>query len=507
MASRYSQSPKYDYCFNPIHVVNDDKDIVVPCGKCDGCLLHRAQEWSMRVGCEIESTPFSIFFTHTYSNRYVPFMVPAKKSLIDNSYLWTPNHSFNIRFDGVKDVLRKESFNVLSSWSEPISITNFVNPPDVPYVMPYLSKTDVQLWLKLVRKDLFVNLYGSDKNKYRGFRYFIIGELGSTKFRPHLHGLIFPSDKDQAEYLLQYALYQNWQMSFKDLFYRYSHFCDSGVKGYVTQYLTSFSDLPRIYKEVKEIRPFRLSSKAPAIGHILQDKEKIFEDVSVGVITYTKSISRLGDTFVLEYPSDFMRSQFPKCFGFGRLDFSRILVIYGCILRAFDCRDRWKEFGISFDSLLDGFRKNLHSLDFIAAYRCFRTCQEFRSKGIYLTSFHYVYLLDMYYYKVAISSLRKWYEFQQSCDDPLVILSSYNSSLWYLRDSNELLFANFIEGFGLDVDFWLNSDLKVLQELLYNARVVYHQQYFNDVDDITVDMVKLPKFNEKFGLSPNSQYV
>lgn len=113
----------------------------------------------------------------------------------------------------------------------------------------------------------------------------------------------------------------------------------------------------------------------------------------------------------------------------------------------------------------------------------------------------------MYYYKSAMSSLKKWYEFQQSCLDPLVVLSSYGSSLLLLRNSNELLFCNFIESFGLDVDFWLNTDLKILQELLYNARVVYHQQYFKDVEDITTDMVKLPKFNEINGFSPNSQYV
>ena len=37
MASRYPSIKVVDYCFNPRHVVDEDKDIIVPCGKCEGC--------------------------------------------------------------------------------------------------------------------------------------------------------------------------------------------------------------------------------------------------------------------------------------------------------------------------------------------------------------------------------------------------------------------------------------------------------------------------------------
>ena len=72
MASRFPSTKVATYCFNPVHVVDNDKDLLVPCGKCDGCLLHKANEWSMRLVNEIESNTFSIFFTLTYDNYYLP---------------------------------------------------------------------------------------------------------------------------------------------------------------------------------------------------------------------------------------------------------------------------------------------------------------------------------------------------------------------------------------------------------------------------------------------------
>ena len=76
MASRYVSTPVVDYCFNPIRVFDDGKDIIVPCGKCDGCLLHKANEWSMRCGMEIEGSPATIFGSLTYSNKYYPKLYP-----------------------------------------------------------------------------------------------------------------------------------------------------------------------------------------------------------------------------------------------------------------------------------------------------------------------------------------------------------------------------------------------------------------------------------------------
>lgn len=504
MASRYTSAPKFDYCLSPIHVLDVGKDLYVPCGKCSGCLLHKANVWSMRVGCEIEETPHSIFFTLTYSNKYLPVLKEnGRFTRPDGTIIvrYTAHHPDNIRFNGVRDVLRDDDIQDFSIAYEDIPITNydktFPARLSASYIA-YSSKRDVQLWLKMVRKDL--NTYFNGNQQYTTFRYFIISEYGETKFRPHIHGVIFPSYPEQAAYLLQYSLYKNWQMCAENLFYDYAHYCDSGVRGYITQYLTCFSQLPKLYRQVKEVRPFRLSSKAPAVGYILQDKEKIFQDVSIGVIQYTKTISRIGVSSVLRYPSDFMRSCFPKCYQFSQLDFNGILAVYGCIWQAYRRRDDWSSYGVSFDSLLVGFRENLHPMNYNASLRCFRTCLDYG-----MTPFHYCFLLDMFYYESDISNLNAWYTFQQS-NSAMVCLATYSSSLYLFRSKNELAFSYFIEGFGLDVDYWLNADLKELEQLILDARFVFHQQYASDVDDILKDMVKLPKFNENNGLSPVNQF-
>lgn len=523
MASRYSQAPHFDYCFHPIHVVDDTKDIYVPCGRCDGCLLHKAQVWSMRVGCEIEATPHSIFFTLTYSNKYLPVMIQDKCIYDPNfgkvtSVRWKVNNPYNIRFDGVKDKPRKEDFDFITALYEPVPITHFVDDAccpsdllgfDIQHFMAYSSKRDVQLWLKMLNKDLRQTFNYGTESKINAFRYFIISEYGETLFRPHIHGIIFPRCYDEAQYLLQHSLFKNWQMCDKDLFDRYVHFCDSGVKGYITQYLTCFSSLPKIYKDSEEIQPFRLSSKAPAIGFILQDKEKIFEDVSHGVIEYVTPIKRLGVNPVHLYPSDFMSTIFPKCYRYSQLDFSRVLVVYGCIFEAYRRRDTWRKYSLSFSDLLVGFRENLNPLDYNAAYRCFRTIQEWHFKGLGMMSvFHYCYLVDMYYYKSAMTSLKKWYQFQQEhSDNGLLILSTYSSSIWFLRDSNPILFATLLESLHLDVDYFYNLDGREIQRQLKETRSVFHKQYEGDVYDITEDMVKKSKFSEKTGSSPVNQYV
>ena len=110
MASRYTQYNPVDYCFSPVHVVDSDsdKDIIVPCGKCDGCLLHKANEWSMRCGMEIENSPATIFGTLTYDNKYLPKLYPVYgKNRLDT--LWISDHSENVRFNSVKDVRREDS--------------------------------------------------------------------------------------------------------------------------------------------------------------------------------------------------------------------------------------------------------------------------------------------------------------------------------------------------------------------------------------------------------------
>lgn len=501
--NRYPISPTVDYCYHPIHVVDNTKDVFVPCGKCDGCLLHKANEWSMRVGMELEATPFSIFFTLTYNNYYLPKlrMVGKPFRTTKNSDVlfakWTPYHEYNVRFNSVMPVVRNEMFGELSAVYEYKPIQNFVSPDGGIY-MCYSSKRDVQLWLKLLRKDLIDNLYNGQKRTDGLFRYFVISEYGPTTFRSHYHGLIFPKSEEIAKYLIEYSLYKNWAMCDKARFDEYTHFADSGVRGYVTNYITSFSSLPELYKINKDITPFRLSSKSPAIGFIEQKREKIFEDVYRGVTEYTRTISRLGMSAVLKYPENFMSSLFPKCKGYGSMDFPRILAVYGRLFKAV------RRCGLSYDFVSRLLSALWSSQDYAATRACYTYCVTYDTEP-----FNYCYLVDMYWYKRDMSLLKTQYQTMES-----VALKSLDCRRTFLKS----WFTNFYDFVSVNItqfgiaDYVVNlykeyawfADMSVLDLLTFlSLPCSVNQKYQNEVSDIIENSTKMAKYNEMSGNSPH----
>lgn len=519
MASRYPSIKVVDYCLHPVHVVDDDKDIIVPCGKCDGCLLHKANEWSMRCGMEIEGSPATIFGTLTYTNKYLPKLSPVEYCrlvnignsdsfgfpsqfpcdlALDYGVTWFSDYSQNIRFNGVRDVPREDHIVVNRNYAHQ-DITNW-DSEGCPSI-PYASKRDFQLWLKLLRRYLDENIHYKDKRVLeRGyFRYFIISEFGPYSYRPHGHFLIFCQSQEVASALLEGALYENWKMCLPERFYPYCHLCDSGARGYVTQYLTSFSELPDIYKEVKELRPFRLSSKSPSIGYIEQDKAKIYEDISNGVIQYSRKVTRLDSQVILSYPKDFISTLFPKCYQFNKVSDSGRVRVYGYLYRAV------REFGESYFVLSSRLRKDLHSSDYLATSACYRFCKEFVASPDY-----YYYLLDTYYYKLEMQHLRSFYESQEFCDfhsDPYLIFEYYPNIEQLCFDlDNDYKFVPRCLYFLMDLGFHVPDLLGNSNFFLdvHRRLKLKNKDYFCEVKDIINNMVKVSKFNEMTGNAPTS---
>lgn len=496
MASRYPSVRTLDYCLSPVSIYIDGERLQVPCGKCNGCLLHKANEWSMRVGCEIEATRFPYFFTLTYNNKYLPTFILKERVLKNGFYykVWTCNHDKNIRFDSKKDVLRNEDIEdiVTSDSFDGVLATNYVS--DVPY-FAYSSKRDIQLLLKILRKSIDEKFPKKTKQE-KALRYFIISEYGETLLRPHFHGILFVNDREVSEFIIYGSLFESWKMCDSSQFFNYAHLCDSGCRGYITQYLTCFSSLPSVYKENGNIRPFRLSSKSPAIGYSEYDKAKIFEDVITGVIEFRKDISRLNEQYVLCYPSQVMRGLFPKCYEFRKYNFSGLCKLYGLVYNLLR-----KSTPTSYD-VVKRLHEQLNPLDWQAQVTCAKWC---RILGI--TPHTYVYALDMYYYKAAMSALKFWYQWQESKGNVLEVLRSYqNFNDWLSKWKNNmtstyenLVFGCFCESFVLNP-----YDTQFIEE--NDSFLKINEEYVNEVDSILSNMEKMPKFNEKFGLSPNSVY-
>ena len=488
MRSRFPTTKVSSYCFHPVHVVDDTKDLYVPCGKCDGCRLHKANEWSMRVGSEIEQNPFSIFFSLTYSNKFLPHMVydDVRKCMISD-------HSDNIRFDGTKVVRRRDGIV--------LPIKKFVPVRGMDKsVLAYASRRDIQLYLKLIRKKLIENGFKQpviDGRAQPYFRYFIISEYGPTTFRPHYHGIIFPNGLGEerqkiASFILECCLYPCWQMCDESRIEPYNHYCDSGAKGYVTQYLTMSADIPAVYRDYKEVQTFRLSSKSPSIGTSSFVDEEVCPDVSRRVMGYTKSIARLGTKSFLSYPSYYAVRLFPKCYRYGVSSSERIQFVYGCLLRA-----TYKG-GYPYAVCSSWFRALLHPLDYAAAKAAYRFCYDFRGLDYYL------YTIDMFYYLRAMDVLRKWYhEMESRSYDTMSFVDMYDNLDEFIMQ------ARFGIGcFPLAFDYFFNpkgiySPLDIDARLCYTGKNTPNDVYKKEVSSIVQSMVKESKYNELSGNCPH----
>ena len=493
MASRYIETELLDYCFNPRYVQNPAGDVIkVPCGKCDGCLLHRQNEWSMRVATEIEYNPYTIFFTLTYSNYYLPKLL-VKDFWNDDGVmthrLAVSNHPDNIRFDSVRDVPREDNIVVPLSLSAPMrfDITNFERKDYINY----MSKRDVQLWLKLLRRDIETYLRPNDKGNY--FRYYIISEIGPTTGRCHAHGLLFCRSREISEYLIEHSLYSNWKMCDEIRFKLFTRYSDSGTAQYVSNYVSGVNRLPACYRH-PSIRPFRLASKAPSIGFNHFDFQKVQEDFTQGVGEYTRTVRRIEERYTLSYPKDYLASKFPRCYRFNLLSFAGLLWIYGALYR--DVFGRKVPYSFASRRL----SSQLHVADYNAARACYRFCCEFGC-----TPFHFLYVLDMVYYKLAMFSLSRWYKWQErNSSKPMSIIASYCNIQDFLDDKSaysdydRLVLVNFLDGFGICLD---DLDLNSMADILSYREDI--SDYEKAVEDVLVNAVKVAKFNEMIGNSPH----
>lgn len=262
MGSRFATSQHIDFCYKPVRISKNGIVMYVPCGKCNGCLLQKSNSMSFRLGDEIENRSNSIFCTFTYDNLHVP---KIRCNVQDGSFHWfsAPENFRCVPLTdgktviGYRDVLRDfVSFDSPYCLSAPLK--NWHNEDCIGY----LSKSDIQLYLKSLRKLIYGNF-----NISRGsLSYYIIGEYGpgksatQGKFRPHYHAIFFPYNKEIATFLMDYALYACWSMCDKRLFDNYTKYCDSGTRHYVTEYVTGVTYLPPLLRETKEIKPFSLMS-------------------------------------------------------------------------------------------------------------------------------------------------------------------------------------------------------------------------------------------------------
>ena len=149
MMDRFVHSPLLDKCLSPVTVFRDGKMDRFPCGKCAACLLSKANSWMFRLSDEINNHPFSLWFTLTYSNEFVPKLKPVYRDWIGR-WFYCSDHPDNVRHDSVKVVPRTDGIVIDSFKLKVFPLQNY----EFKDFIGYLSKRDIQLFLKLLRKKI-----------------------------------------------------------------------------------------------------------------------------------------------------------------------------------------------------------------------------------------------------------------------------------------------------------------------------------------------------------------
>lgn len=186
-------------CVSPLSVKDPSQKlgsirITVPCGKCGSCMYNRRTEWSFRLREELKHAHSASFVTLTYSDENLPWGGHA----------------------------------------------------------PTLSKRDVQLFIKRVRKE-------NDLKWKHQLRYYAVGEYGTQTRRPHYHVLLF-----NCESTIYSKIEQIWGLGRVDL----GQVSDASIH-YVTKYHVNYDvnqDAKAIYKEHSIQPEFALMSRRPGIG-------------------------------------------------------------------------------------------------------------------------------------------------------------------------------------------------------------------------------------------------
>lgn len=220
----------------PSRIVNPytHECMTVPCGKCKACILAKNSRYAFQCDLESYCSMYTVFVTLTYAPNYLPVATPMY--LGDNT-----DFGLLCRYDLV-DFETGESLGVFESESSQLELLQ--QKFNLCGSIPYLRKTDLQLFLKRFR------YYVTKRLPKEKVRYYAVGEYGPVHFRPHYHLLLFLNSKEVLQ-ICPEAVSEAWPFGRIDVQVSEGK-CSSYVAGYVNSSVFS-----------------------PTLSlHILRDKEK-----------------------------------------------------------------------------------------------------------------------------------------------------------------------------------------------------------------------------------------
>lgn len=300
------ESYPFIQCLSPKKIFNKylGESVFVECGKCEACLTRRASRNALKCRLESKAHEYCMFITLTYSQDNVPLM----------------NVDFSDRCMDYKSLVYECTPRLLEFGSYDLGEIEF--PPhhcrelrqkcNTFNLFPHLSKRDLQLFMKRLRK--YLSKVSDEK-----IRYYAVGEYGPVHFRPHYHLLLWYSSRE-IHSVIQQAIFSCW---------RYGRVSAENSRGdcskYVAKYVAGNCNLPPIFK-LRDTAPFAVHSYHLGESVLEKAKEEVYE---MSARDFNQRSICFGDgakEFVLW--RSLKTYYFPKCKGYSILSDELLYYVY-----------------------------------------------------------------------------------------------------------------------------------------------------------------------------------
>lgn len=221
---------------------SDMERLLLPCGRCIGCLIKRSRDWATRMMCELTYHQRACFITLTYNDEsmYNPDLQLVRHYTDSNGE-------------------QQESYT--------------------------LQKEHFQLFMKRLRK----------RFEPQKIRFFACGEYGGKTKRPHYHAILFGIDFHEDRYPYQKTkdgCYLYRSPTLEDVWkYGYSLIAEVNYQtcAYVSRYCTKKKyGSQNMYYQTFNVEPeFNLMSRRPGIGKqwFEEHKDSIYENQEIFLST------------------------------------------------------------------------------------------------------------------------------------------------------------------------------------------------------------------------------
>lgn len=510
-------------CLNPQSV----RDVVtkqlrlVPCGKCAACLNRQSAYWVSRLEQERYSWKYCVFFTLTYAPEHLPQMrlLKGNKDWLVASTPELRPHSeppLTIDLDEVYFKYCKDEHDKLKTidWLNRVPYIGVVSSYHLSKFIKRFRTYAEREYLRQSKQDGFERF----KREETSFRYFAIGEYGSTTLRPHYHGQLFFNSEWLAVHVEE-LITKSWKFGITDA----SFVADSNAS-YVAAYLNGISNLPAVYWH-RKIRPFFLCSKFPPIGTLQvnsQDLCKIFLDGDIEFTLFDHSKGLFDNVPLWRTIKDRL---YPRLSGFNQISHYERVALYRLAER-FESFNAFYQFCLGFTNehrpqylcdYIDYLSANAVKFD-IAMQRWYYISRRVvtQSLSFQISVSDYVTAIENYFNKCDYENLKRQYKFQNDYQDD-------GHSLSDLIGVDELFIRGFVgidihnvsvedidrlKSYGVDIDKFFSEDS--VERSIYLASLLPDNSYdylvfSKDSENWFKRRVKNKRKNDYLELHPEMQ--